>query len=404
MKNRLEVAKQLLRADGSMIVAIDENELFFLGVLLTEVFPNHEVHSITVVHNPRGVQGTNFSYVNEYAVFVIPKGQRVIGERKIADDDIDWSNLRNWGTESQRSDAKNCFYPIKVADGQIIGFGDVLPDDVHPDQTVTVEDGVHEVYPIDSKGVERKWRYARQSVDDVRHLLRAVWRKDHYEIELGKNFGMVRTVWQDSRYDANGYGTQLLKELVPECDFSFPKSLWTVHDCIQAVVGNKKDAKVLDFFAGSGTTGHAVMELNKSDGGSRTFVMTEQLDYVQNCTKQRIIQVMKRDAVNANFVFADAALSNAAFAEQIETAQDIAALQDIHEDMQSTGYLRHDVDLREFDADAFADLPLDDAKRVLMDCLDANHLYVNLGSLDDADFDISDEDADATRSFYGLEQ
>lgn len=82
----------------------------------------------------------------------------------------------------------------------------------------------------------------------------------------------------------------------------------------------------------------------------------------------------------------------------------MAALQTVYADMQATGYLRYDVDLSAFDTDDFAVLPLDDAKRVLMDCLDANHLYVNLGSLGDADFDISDEDASATRSFYGLDQ
>ena len=403
MKNRLEVAKQLLKRDGSMIVAIDENEFFYLGVLLQEVFPDHEVHCISVVHNPRGVQGTNFSYINEYALFVIPKAKKSIGERVIDDDEVDWSNFRNWGTESERSDAKNCFYSVKVKDGAVIGFGEVLPDDEHPDQTVEVEDGVFEVFPIDTKGVERKWRYARQSVDEIKSLLRAVWRKGHYEIELGKNFGMMRTVWQDSRYDANGYGSQLLREIVPGWNFTFPKSLWTVHDCIKAVVGEKKTAKVLDFFAGSGTTGHAVLELNKSDNGSRTFIMTEQLDYAETCTKQRIIEVIKRDNLDVRFVYAEALHSNSAFANRIEAAPDRATLQTIHADMQATGYLRYDVDLKAFATDDFAALPLEDAKRVLMDCLDANHLYVNLSSLGDADFDISDEDARATRSFYGLD-
>ncbi len=79
MKNRLEVAGQLLKTDGAMIVAIDENEYFYLGVLLSELFPDHEVHSISVVHNPRGVQGANFSYINEYALFVIPKGRKLLG-------------------------------------------------------------------------------------------------------------------------------------------------------------------------------------------------------------------------------------------------------------------------------------------------------------------------------------
>ena len=77
MRNRLEVAKELLRKDGSMIVAIDENEQNYLGVLLDEVFPEREKHCITIVHNPRGVQGANFSYIHEYAFFVIPKGKKV---------------------------------------------------------------------------------------------------------------------------------------------------------------------------------------------------------------------------------------------------------------------------------------------------------------------------------------
>ena len=403
MKNRLEVAKQLLKRDGSMIVAIDENEFFYLGVLLQEVFPDHEVHCISLVHNPRGVQGANFSYINEYALFVIPKAKKSIGGRVIDDEEVDWSNFRNWGTESERSDAKNCFYSVKVKDGAVVGFGEVLPDDEHPDQTVEGENGVFEVFPIDTKDVERKWRYARQSVDEIKTLLRAVWRNGHYEIELGKNFGMMRTVWQDSRYDANGYGSQLLREIVPGCDFTFPKSLWTVHDCLKAVVGEKKTAKVLDFFAGSGTTGHAVLELNKSDNGSRTFIMTEQLDYAQTCTRQRIIEVIKRDKLNAPFVYAEAMRSNSAFADRIEAALDMATLQTIHADIQATGYLRYDVDLSALDAHDFGALTLEDAKRVLMDCLDANHLYVNLGSLGDAEFDISDEDAAATRSFYGLD-
>ena len=83
MKNRLEVAKELLTKDGALIVAIDENEQAYLNVLLMEVFNEYEIHCITIIHNPRGVQGTNFSYTHEYALFVIPQGQKVIGNRKI---------------------------------------------------------------------------------------------------------------------------------------------------------------------------------------------------------------------------------------------------------------------------------------------------------------------------------
>jgi len=403
IKNRLEIAKQLLKRDGSIIVAIDENELFYLGVLLNEVFPDHEVHCITIVHNPRGVQGKNFSYINEFALFVIPNGKKIIGNRNISDNEIKWSNFRNWGTESNRTDAKNCFYSIKVKDNNILGFGEVLPEHSHPNQTELLND-VYEIYPIDRRGVERKWRFARQSVENIKHLLRAVWREDRYEIELGKDYEVIRTVWQDSRYDANVYGTQLLKELIPECDFSFPKSLWTVHDCIQAVVGDKKDAKILDFFAGSGTTGHAVLEMNKKDGGSRNFVMIEQLDYVQAYTKERIIKVIERDRLNTRFIYAELADFNSIYIKRIGEASDIKTLLNIYNDMISTGFLRYKFNPDGFNPDEFKKLEVGEAKDVLLECLDVNHFNINLASLGDEEYEVSDEDAATTRRFYGLEE
>ena len=294
MKNRLEVAKALLAKDGCLICAIDENEQCYLGVLLKEIFDEnqYETHCITIVHNPRGVQGTNFSYTHEYAFFVIPKGKKSICNRKIDKESIDWRNLRDNGGESERTDAKNCFYSIIVENDKIIGFGNVCEDDFHPKQTEN-QNGKYYIYPIDKQGVERKWRYARQSVEDVQHCLRSKKTNAGYEIEIGKDFGMYRTVWQDPRYDANEYGTKVVSTLVPNDKFSFPKSLWTVYDCLYAVVGNDKNALVIDFFAGSGTTGHAVLELNKQDGGNRRFILIEQMDYIETITKVRLEKVLE---------------------------------------------------------------------------------------------------------------
>ena len=106
-------------------------------------------------------------------------------------------------------------------------------------------------------------------------MLRARRTRTGYEIEIGKTFGLYKTVWTDKRYDANDYGTGMVKELVPGSPFTYPKSLWAVYDCLLAVVGEDADAIVLDFFAGSGTTGHAVMELNKNLGGQRRFVLVQ---------------------------------------------------------------------------------------------------------------------------------
>ncbi len=157
MRNRLEVARSLLQADGVMVVAIDENEQAPLQLLLREIFDAHEIHCITIVHNPRGVQGTNFSYVHEYALFVIPKGKKVIRNKTIENEDISFSNFRNWGGESLRTDARNCFYPIIVENNEIVGFGDVLPNGEHPSCQTEKQDNKYYVWPIDSKGVERKW-------------------------------------------------------------------------------------------------------------------------------------------------------------------------------------------------------------------------------------------------------
>lgn len=276
MYPRLRLARSLLSPDGVLVCTIDDNEVSQLGVLLREVFEegSYDHVCVPVVHNPRGVQGKNFSYVHEYAYFVYPAGQKAICDRRIEDADVSWSQFRNWGGESERTDAKNCFYAVQVRDGEVIGFGDVCPDDLHPKQT-EVDGDVSLVYPIDRSGVERKWRYARQSVDGIKDMLRARKTDYGYEIELGKTFGLYKTVWSDTRYDANDYGTGLVNELVPNSPFTFPKSLWAVYDSLLAATANDPDAIVLDFFAGSGTTAHAVMELNRKTGGKRRFILVQ---------------------------------------------------------------------------------------------------------------------------------
>jgi len=203
MSKRLLLAKNLLKHDGVLICAIDDNEFHHLGCLLEDIFNGWEMHCITIVHNPRGIQGNNFSYTHEYAFFVFRKGLKVIGPRKLTENEIYWSNLRKWGGESLRSDARNCFYPIIIKNNKIVEFGDIPLDSAHPKKQTEEKDGKYYVWPIDVEGVERKWRYARQSIDSVKHLLRVRNSGNRIEIEIGKPFGIVRTVWQDPRYDAS---------------------------------------------------------------------------------------------------------------------------------------------------------------------------------------------------------
>ncbi len=409
LHNRLEIAKNLLTVNGALIIAIDDNEHVYLGVLLDEIFSNHEIHCITIVHNPRGVQGTNFSYTHEYAYFVIPKGIKTINNRKISEGDIDWNNLRNWGGESLREDAKNCFYPITINPDtlEIIDFGEVCPDDYHPGSVNINRDNLIEVYPIDKKNVERKWRYARQSVEEVKHLLRARKKGGIWDIEIGKDFGVYKSVWIDTRYDANEYGTKIVKELVPDCKFDFPKSLYNVYDCLYAVVANKKDAIILDFFAGSGTTAHAVLDLNKEDGGGRRFIVCEQMQYVDTVTKKRVKKVIEINKAD-DFVYCELMKYNEAFMDKIQSAKTSDELLEIWKDIAKNSFLNWYVnpEMPKEAVNNFIEIGrfengLEKQKKLLAELLNKNQLYVNLSEIDDEDFKVSEEDKKLNQSFYG---
>jgi len=403
MKDRIKVAQNLLTEDGSMIIAIDKNEQTYLGVLIDEMFKGYENHCVTIVHNPRGVQGTNFSYTHEYAFFIFPKGTKTIKNRKIAEEDIKIRGLRDNGGESLRTDAKNCFYPIIVdkCTKQVVDFGNVVADKIHPKVNIHNGDFV-EIYPIDKEGIERKWRYARQSIEEVKDLLVISEKDGVYDIQIGKDFGQYRTVWIDKRYDANEYGTKLVKDLVPESNFSFPKSLWNVYDAIYAVVQDDKNAIVLDYHAGSGTTGHAVIELNR-DGGSRSFVLIEQMDYIQSITAPRIKEVFKRNKSDDSFVYMELAKWNEEWIEKIEKSKTNKELVKLWDEMKEFAFLSYKVDPKNVDANAkdFVDLSIADQKKFLIECLDKNQLYINLSEIEDKEYGVSKEDKELNKSFYG---
>lgn len=279
MERRLVLARELLKPDDStLIVTVDENEVARLLLLIEQTMPDRELTAVSIVHNPRGVQGNNFSYTHEYAIFAIPRDKRLISPRRLTASEKSEEHLRNWGDESERAYAANCFYPIVVRDGAVVGFGEAVDrdDSVHPSHNEIQGDGSIFVWPVDSAGVERKWRYARGSVEAIRPLLR-VRRNDRgalrgeYEIMIEKDTGSYKTVWADSRFAAGEHGTSLVKKLTGR-KFPYPKSLYAVEECLRAAVGNRPDAVVVDFFAGSGTTAHAVFRLNRQDDGRRVSI------------------------------------------------------------------------------------------------------------------------------------
>jgi len=279
MQKRLALAKRLLKEDGVLVCAIDENEHAHLVALLQQEYRGYDITSVAVVHNPRGIQGDNFSYTNEFAVFVIPSGKKVIADRILPPEERDTRDLRDNGGQSRRTDARNCFYPIIVKNDGIIGFGDVPDDSFHPTSAATSKSGdVFEVWPIDRNGVERKWRYARQSVESISGLLSVAYSRNdgvanqNPQIKITKDKGKYRTVWSGARYDANAYGTKLVT-LLTGTQFPFPKSVFTIKDILLACTRHKPNALILDFFAGSGTTLHATCMVNAELGGSRKCLL-----------------------------------------------------------------------------------------------------------------------------------
>lgn len=320
IEKRLALVKRLLKPDGTLVVTIDKNEHYNLGVLLEQEFKKHDVTSVCIVHNSTGAQGDNFSYTNEFAVFVTPAGKKVITPRTVGEDSTSLTGLlknhdgtpveggtvefrldgttatattdargkfavkvaseatvplRDWGpVDSNRLDAANCFYPILIKDGKVIGFGDdrTKDADFHPSHEVAKKDGVIEIWPVDAKGVEKKWRYARQTVERIKDNLFVKIVSGKPEIIRKRTHEPHKTVWYGKRYDAKYYGTQLVRKLTG-VDFPYPKSVLAVKDTLYACVAQKPNALILDFFAGSATTFHATCMLNKEDGGHRRCIV-----------------------------------------------------------------------------------------------------------------------------------
>lgn len=293
MEGRLNLSKKLSALDGSHVVAIDENEQEVLGRLLSILFPDHAKICVSVVHNKKGIQGTLFSYNHEYAFFCIPSDFSATNGMPVPEKEQEFSNLRKWGRESERATARNCFYPIVVKGNEILEFGDVCAEDFHPNAANVTKDDFVFVYPVDSQGVERKWRYARESVEKIRALLKVKVVKSTGEIQIEKAASerAFKTVWSDAKYIAGDYGTRWLTNLdLKVSQDLYPKSIHTVMDSILAI--SKEDSTVLDYFSGSGTTGHAVINLNREDGGSRRYILVEMADYFDTVLLPRIKKVV----------------------------------------------------------------------------------------------------------------
>ncbi len=313
MERRLKLAKQLLNPkDSVLIVTIDENEYARLGLLLEQLFPEAQQQMISVTISPSGAKRDNlFSRSDEYIYILLFGEAHVIHSSKDGKErEIRWFYLRRTDYASRRGTKKGGvaqFYPIYVdkKTKRIVKIGEFLTPD-QDRRSVPSINGTIPVFPIREDGVEMNWGVTRETLEDLvqngfvqvsegyplqpfifkyvstkyaQKFTEGRWkiigeRLDGSKIiiETGGKITRATTVWQKKSYDAGAYGTSLLKSIIGDGKFSFPKSLYTVIDTLNYFVSQKKNALIVDFFAGSGTTLHAVNVLNALDNGHRRCI------------------------------------------------------------------------------------------------------------------------------------
>ena len=296
MENRINVARNLLRDDSVFEIAIDEVEnarLCLLNDALLDFYSGRA--DVSIVINPSGQQGKNFSTSSEYVHFYFQDEPNMLAKEIRSEENADVRGFMNGakgeGGNYLRTSGKTCFYPIYVKNNNVIGFGDVCEDDFHPISANVVNGDILEIYPIDAEGVERKWLFGRDTVSDIQSELSVKKNRNTglYEIIRTKTEINYKTVWTDSMYSAKEHGTNLLSKMFKSPVFSFPKSLYAVKDCIGIAIRNTQSSIVLDFFAGSGTTGHAVIEHNRdNENANHKYVLCEMGDYFNSATRPRI--------------------------------------------------------------------------------------------------------------------
>ena len=321
MEDRLKLAKKLLNPQKSvLIVTIDEKECFRLGLLLEQLFPEAKITMVSSVINPAGAgRGREFFRTNEFLFFVqVGEALPVAESRQVENVPVIWDTLRRSSLANARGKhgkgacGPNQFFPIYVDDEshQIKKIGKPLAED-EPIESVPEIKGCTTVFPIRPDGTEMNWGIT--DVEAKKRLskgyLRVGKRKEGepqkyvvsyltggiikdiengtvvvegYEDDgsiiayypTGKD-KMATTQWTRAHHDAQRYGTNIVKEMIPGRNFPYPKSLYAVEDCLRLFLLENKEALVVDFFAGSGTTAHAVMRLNHQDGGCRrTIIVT----------------------------------------------------------------------------------------------------------------------------------
>ena len=315
MERRLKLARRLLNPDRSvMIVAVDEREVHRLALLLEQTFDNADIQMVTSIISAKGVvRPGKFSRVEEH-LFIVAFGNAIARpwSRNMLDPiradkgqtmGLEWLGLRRREPTSHRGARPNQFYPIFVnaCTNTIDSIGDAVADDIDR-HSIAPPPGTHAVWPLKPDGTEMLWgltpEVLRRNLDSgyvrvtkkgtVQYLQTgtiAQIRDGRISLKGRARDGSVigekpvdddmptpKRVWNMRSHNAEMGGTRVLSKLIPGRRFPYPKSLYAIEDMLRFYLSDSPNAIVLDYFAGSGTTAHAVMRLNRADGGRRQCI------------------------------------------------------------------------------------------------------------------------------------
>lgn len=278
MEHRLQLAKKLLSPKGFIVCAIDHNEVFTLGLLMDEIFgEENRLGIVSVVHKPEGRNQEKFFGTSNEFMLVYAKDVSKANFNKVVldaelqnrfdeEDERGKFRLKNFirltdGKYSLRENKPHFFYPIYVSNN-LKKF------------SLTKEDGYNLVFPITDKGIERTWKTTKETFIKLAKAGNIVAKRENGKVVLYEKLRedqVIKTHWVKKEYHGYHFGTKLLEQILGTKKFDFPKSIYLILDILRLT--SKENSIVLDFFAGSGTTGQAVLELNKEDNGNRRFIL-----------------------------------------------------------------------------------------------------------------------------------
>lgn len=298
MYDRIKIGEKLIREDGFMNITIDYAELFNLGKIADDLFGDiNRIGILTILINPKGRQHERFFCSStEYMLVYAKNVNKAIFNKVTIDDEKakDFSLKDKNGkyrldpfarirSSTKRALKKSSWYPIYVSKDLT-------------DITIQKKKGYFEVFPVNNQGEEYSWKVQKSSFEENNKKGLYVAQRNGDKLKIYNKYyeqQVLPNIWTDKKYFPEFQGTNLLKNLFGESNFSYPKSVFAVKDTCK-IMSKDKDI-VLDFFAGSGTTGHAILKLNKEDGGKRKFILVEMGQYFDTVTKPKILKIIYSD-------------------------------------------------------------------------------------------------------------